>query len=154
MSMRRTSSGPKGWRCFNSSSASSAGWVAAHDGYNLTAMPVSRISQRLPRSRANGSSAGDSLSIAARKPCGPSIADALASMPARASRAASTPLRAAKPPCSGFTIVPKFSFRPEAPDAAMASACAVRSGVRPSSRAAAAAAPIVPSVEVQCHPRW
>ena len=81
------------------------------------------------------------------------MADALASIPARASSAARTPLRAASPLCSGFTIVPKFSFRPDASEAAMARACAVRSGVRPSRRDAAAAAPIVPSVDVQCQPR-
>ena len=33
-----------------------------------------------------------------------------------------TPLRAAAPACSGFTIVPKFSLSPHASDAAMPSA--------------------------------
>ena len=46
------------------------------------------------------------------------------SCPRCASIAASTPLRAASPACSGFTIVPKFSLRPDASDAAIASACA------------------------------
>ena len=38
-------------------------------------------------------------------------------------------MRAASPACSGFTIVPKFSFSPDASDAAIASACAGRFGV-------------------------
>ena len=46
----------------------------------------------------------------------------LAVIPARTNCAASTPLRAASPACSGFTIVPKFSFRPDASEAAIASA--------------------------------
>jgi len=48
------------------------------------------LRQRLPpRSAANASSDGCSLSIAARKPCGPSIAPLLAVIPACASIAAS-----------------------------------------------------------------
>ena len=117
-------------------------------------MPVSTISHRVPRSAVNASSDGRSLSMAARKPCGPSIAAGLAVIPACASSAATTPLRAASPACSGFTIVPKFSLRPEASDAAMASAWPVAPASSPSSRDAAAAAPIVPSVDVQCQPRW
>jgi hypothetical protein len=74
-------------------------------------------------------------------------------MPAFASCAASTPLRAANPACSGFTIVPKFSLRPDASDAAMARACPVWTAFKPNSRDAAAAAPMVPSVAVQCQPR-
>ena len=69
-----------------------------------------------------------------RNPCGPSIAAALAVIPACASSAASTPLRAASPACSGFTIVPKFSFRPDASDAAIASACPAAAASSPSSR--------------------
>ena len=65
-----------------------------------------------------------------------------------------TPLRAASPPCSGFTIVPKFSFNPDASDAAIASACPVVAASSFSNRDTAAAAPIVPSVDVQCQPRW
>ncbi len=75
-------------------------------------------------------------------------------MPPRASRAAVTPLRAARPAWRGFTIVPKFSFRPDASDAAIASAWPVAVAPSPRSRLTAAAAPIVPSVDVQCHPRW
>ena len=41
-----------------SSSASSGGWVAAHEGYSLTVTPVSRISQRTPRSATAKSSDG------------------------------------------------------------------------------------------------
>jgi hypothetical protein len=52
----------------------------------------------------------------------PSIAFSLAVMPPFARSAAITPSRAASPACSGFTIVPKFSFKPEADEAAMASA--------------------------------
>ena len=52
--------------------------------------------------------------------------------------AANTPFRAARPACSGFTIVPKFSLRPDASDAAIASACAAAS--RPARAAALAAA--------------
>ena len=81
------------------------------------------------------------------------MAAALAIIPARASCAATMPLRAARPAWSGFTIVPKFSFTPDASDAAIASACAAASASSPRMRAAAAAAPIVPSVAVQCHPR-
>ena len=75
-------------------------------------------------------------------------------MPDCASIAASTPLRAARPACSGFTIEPKFSLRPDASDAAIAIACAAASTLSPSNRLAAAAAPIVPSVDVLCQPRW
>ena len=56
--------------------------------------------------------------------------------PPLASSAASTPLRAASPACSGFTIVPKFSLRPDADEAAIASACPVAAASRPSSRLA------------------
>ena len=117
-------------------------------------MPVSSISQRVPRSAIASPSAAASLSIACRNPCGPSIASSLAVMPPRASSAASTPLRAASPACSGLTIVPKFSFRPDASDAAIASAWPAAAASSPSKRLTAAAAPIVPSVEVQCQPRW
>ena len=50
-------------------------------------------------------------------------------------------------------MLPMFSLSPQADDAAMPSACEGGAGVRPSTRAAAAAAPIVPMDEVQCHPR-
>ena len=57
------------------------------------------------------------------------------------------------PAWNGFVIVPKFSFRPDACEAAMASAAVAASSSRSSSRAAAAAAPTVPMVAVQCQPR-
>ena len=82
------------------------------------------------------------------------MACSLAVNPSLARRAAITPLRAARPACSGLTIVPMFSFSPQAEDAAMPRAWAVAIASRPSTRAAAAAAPIVPIDDVQCHPRW
>ena len=63
------------------------------------------------------------------------------------------PFRAARPAWSGLTMLPRFSLSPQADDAAMPSACPVCVGDRPSARAAAAAAPTVPIVDVQCHPR-
>src|ERR1044071_6605924 len=42
-----------------------------------------------------------------------------------------SPLRAVCPTCSGLVIVPKFALIPDASDAAMASACAVRVLSRP-----------------------
>ena len=56
------------------------------------------------------------------------------------------------PRASGLQSVPKFALIPLAMDAAMASACAVRSAERPSSLAAAAAAPKTPRVDVACQP--
>lgn len=50
-------------------------------------------------------------------------------------------------------MLPRFSLSPHADDAAMPSACPVSAGVSRSTRAAAAAAPMVPSVDVQCQPR-
>jgi len=94
-----------------------------------------------------------SPSIAAKKPWRPSSACALAVSPRRARPAASIALRAANPACSGFTIVPKFSFRPDASDAAIANACAVAASSSPRMRDTAAVAPTVPIVAVQCHPR-
>ena len=82
------------------------------------------------------------------------MAAALDVIPACANWAARTPLRAASPAWSGFTIVPKFSLRPEASDAAIASACPAVFASSPNRRDTAAAAPIVPSVDVQCQPRW
>ena len=49
-------------------------------------------------------------------------------------------------------MVPKLSFRPDASAAAMASDRTVVAGSCPSRRAAAAAAPRVPMVEVACQP--
>ena len=67
-------------------------------------------------------------------------------------RRARLQVRAASPPCKGLTIVPKFSFIPDASDAAIDKARVVSSASSPRTRAAVAAAPIVPIVEVQCHP--
>ncbi|MNC86567.1 hypothetical protein D3C83_22390 [compost metagenome] len=50
-------------------------------------------------------------------------------------------------------MLPMFSLKPHAADAAMPSAWRAADASRPSRRAAAAAAPIVPIDEVQCHPR-
>jgi len=52
-----------------------------------------------------------------------------------------------------LVIEPKFSFRPEACDAAMASAWRVWTTSSPMSRAAAAAQPRVPIDAVACQPR-
>ena len=53
----------------------------------------------------------------------------LAVNPSRASSAAKRPLRAVCPTCSGLVIVPKLALMPEASEAAIASACAVRAAV-------------------------
>jgi hypothetical protein len=74
-------------------------------------------------------------------------------MPALGEQRGQHAIARGRPACSGLTMVPKFSFRPDAEDAAMASACAVAAAFRPSSRAAPAAALSAPSVDVQCHPR-
>ena len=73
-------------------------------------------------------------------------------MPSRASSAAITPLWAQWPTCSGLVMVPKLALRPDANEAAMASAVAVCASVRFMSRAADAAAPNTPSVAVGCQP--
>src|SRR5262245_47131127 len=72
--------------------------------------------------------------------------------PACASNAASTPQRPACPTCIGLQSVPKLALTPLAIDAAMASACAIRSAESPSSVAQAAAAPNTPQVAVECQP--
>ena len=128
------------------------GCVAAHDGYSLTVMPPSTISQRRPSRSMASDRSRPALRMATRNPCGPSMARSDAVNASRARSAASTPLRAASPPCSGLTIVPKLSFRPHASDAAMDSARPVVSASRLMTRAAAAAAPMVPIVDVQCQP--
>ena len=51
-SIAAMSSAAMRWRRTRSSSASSGGCVAAHDGYSFTVIPVSSISQRVPRSAA------------------------------------------------------------------------------------------------------
>ena len=138
-----------------SSSASSVGCVPAHDGYSLTVMPVSRISQRAPRSAVDVVERRP-LAVHRREKSLRPVDRRARSRSCRPAPAAprATPLRAASPACSGFTIVPKFSLRPDASDAAIASAWPAAAASRPSSRDAAAAAPIVPSVDVQCQPRW
>ena len=67
--------------------------------------------------------------------------------------AAHTPLRAAWPAWKGLVIEPKFSFRPEARDAAMPSAARVVVTSRSRTFAAAAAQARVPMDEVACQPR-
>ena len=60
---------------------------------------------------------------ATRNPPACSNASGEAVIPACASRAASMPLAAARPACSGLVMVPKLAVRPAARLAAMASAC-------------------------------
>ena len=136
-----------------SSTASSAGCVAAHEGYSLTVIPVSRISQRLPRV-SKGPQSRCSLAMATSNPCGPSIARSEAVNPAWASNAAITLFCAASPACNGLVMAPKFSLRPNAHDAAIPRQLAVALASRPSKRAQAALLPRVPMVEVQCQPLW
>ena len=94
-----------------SRSVSMVGCVAAHDGYSLTVMPPSTISHRRPRRSMAADRSRPALCMATSRPWGPSMACSDAVNPSRARSAASTPLRAASPPCSGLTIVPKFSFQ-------------------------------------------
>ena len=57
-----------------------------------------------------------------------------------------TPFWDARPTCSGFVMLPKLTRMPEAELAAIASMCPVWPASRPSSFAAATAAPKVPMV--------
>ena len=66
--------------------------------------------------------------------------------------AASSPLSAARPAWNGLVMVPKFSRRPAACDAAMLSATRVTSALSPSIQAAAAPDPMVPTVPVEWNP--
>jgi hypothetical protein len=87
-----------------------------------------------------------------KKPHGGSSASVPPVKPRAASSAATTPLCAARPTCSGFVIVPKFTRMPAAVLAAMASVCAVFARSRPRSFAVATAAPNVPTVPDEWNP--
>ena len=122
-------------------------------GYCLIAMPGATMSNGSPQPLSAFAASWCPAPLnTARKPCGCSNAPSFAVKPWRASSAAYSPLRAQWPTCSDFTMVPKFAFRPEDSEAAVAIAVAVRSPSRPSRREAAAAAPNTPSVAVGCQP--
>ncbi len=69
-----------------------------------------------------------------------------------ASIAATIPFLAAFPAWNGLVIVPKFCLSPPASEAAIPSATLVSETFTPIILAAAAAAPRVPRVAVECHP--
>lgn len=73
-------------------------------------------------------------------------------IPARARSAASTALRAASPAWTGLIGVPNWPLTPEAMLTAVLIARAMPASSWPWSQATAAAVPIVPTVEVACHP--
>ena len=75
-------------------------------------------------------------------------------MPASASRADMMPACAAFPAWKGFVIVPKFDMSPEAWDALIAIAIAVRSASSRRSFAHAAAAASAPKTPVGWSPFW
>ena len=72
--------------------------------------------------------------------------------PLEARRAAIRPARAACPTWKGLVMVPKLILMPADEEAAMPRAMPMRSGLRASSLAQAAAAAIVPVVAVACQP--
>ena len=117
-------------------------------------MPVSRISQREPRSATRRASTivGCSLSMPRRKPCGPSSACSLAVSPLRQPRRDHAVARG-QPRMQRLHHRAEVLLQPARRRRGDAERVCVAASSRPSSRAAAAAAPIVPSVEVQCHPR-
>ena len=88
----------------------------------------------------------------AKKPSGDSRACVFEVKPDAAKAAAMTPFLAACPACSGFVMVPKLHRLPLASDAAMPIARQVACASNLRIRAAATAAPMVPKVEVECHP--
>ena len=72
--------------------------------------------------------------------------------PFAASSAATTPFCEARPTCSGFVMLPKFTRIPEAMLAVMARACSMALASRPSSLADAAIDPNVPTVPDEWKP--
>jgi hypothetical protein len=73
-------------------------------------------------------------------------------MPAEAICAATTAFFAAMPAWNGFAMVPNCTLVPDAMLTPKPMALRMASSLSPSSRAQAAAAPMVPTVEVECQP--
>ena len=86
-------------------------------------------------------------------PCGSSRAVGQLSTPRMASRAASTPLAAARPTCTDFVIVPNIDFIPAAWLAASPMAWCSCVASAPSAMLQATAEPTAPTVAVVCQPR-
>ncbi len=130
--------------------ASIAGCATTPHGYVLNVFSSS--SQRCPAGQPRPSASRSTLAASTSStPPAPS-GSAGPPSPAAASRAASTPLAAAFPACSGLVIVPNASRCPAVIVAASDSARAVASASRPSSADAATAAPKTPQVPVMCQP--